>query len=314
MQSREELRALTAHAESVKEQERRLVARDIHDEIGSTLTGMKADLAWLKKRFAADGDVAAKLTSMGELVDGAGVQTANRIIQSLRPGILDYGIAPALEWQASDFAAPHGPGGGLRDQCGGPGAGHRAVDRAVPRVPGVAHQCRQVREGDPGGNRTVRATPTSVHPGSAWDNGVGLADGALAKATSFGIRGMMERVRALGGWLDINGAPGKGTTVMLSIPRRRPRAAPRFPRRRRNRIERRRHNKETTDDPQVLIADDHAIVRKGMVQIASESREIEIRGEAKDHYAAADEADARAGLRRAAAGYLDAGQKTASTC
>ena len=58
--------------------------------------------------------------------------------------------------------------------------------------------------------------------------GVGLADGALAKTASFGIRGMMERVRALGGWLDINGAPGKGTTVMLSIPRRRPRtgAAP----------------------------------------------------------------------------------------
>jgi PAS domain S-box-containing protein len=222
MQSREELRELTAHAESVKEQERRLVARDIHDEIGSTLTGMKADLAWLKKRFAEDEDVMGKLTSMGELVDGA-VQTANRIIQALRPGILDYGIAPALEWQASDFAARQGlevafetNADDLALDIEQSTALFRVFQESLTNVAKYAKATRVESE--------LFATPTSVTL-EVRDNGVGLAEGSLAKTASFGIRGMMERVRALGGWLDINGAPGKGTTVMLSIPRRRPRAA-----------------------------------------------------------------------------------------
>ena len=222
MQSREELRELTAHAESVKEQERRLVARDIHDEIGSTLTGMKADLAWLKKRFAEDGEVMGKLTSMGELVDGA-VQTANRIIQALRPGILDYGIAPALEWQASDFSARmdlevafETNADDLALDIEQSTALFRVFQESLTNVAKYAKATRVETE--------LFATPTSVTL-EVRDNGVGLTEGALSKAASFGIRGMMERVRALGGWLDINGAPGKGTTVMLSIPRRRPRAA-----------------------------------------------------------------------------------------
>lgn len=221
MQSREELRELTAHAESVKEQERRLVARDIHDEIGSTLTGMKADLAWLKKQFAADAEVMARLTSMGELVDGA-VQTANRIIQALRPGILDYGIAPALEWQASDFAQRMNLDVGFETNADDLAldveqstALFRVFQESLTNVAKYAKATKVETE--------LFATPTSVTL-EVRDNGVGLPDGALSKTASFGIRGMMERVRALGGWLDINGAPGKGTTVMLSIPRRRPRA------------------------------------------------------------------------------------------
>ncbi|HEY4371405.1 MAG TPA: PAS domain S-box protein [Burkholderiales bacterium] len=221
MQSREELRELTAHAESVKEQERRLVARDIHDEIGSTLTGMKADLAWLKKRFAEDEEVMGKLTSMGGLVDGA-VQTANRIIQALRPGILDYGIAPALEWQASDFSqrmdlevAFETNAEDLALDIEQSTALFRVFQESLTNVAKYAKATRVETE--------LFATPTSVTL-EVRDNGVGLSDGALAKTASFGIRGMMERVRALGGWLDINGAPGRGTTVMLSIPRRRPRA------------------------------------------------------------------------------------------
>lgn len=221
MQSREELRELTAHAESVKEQERRLVARDIHDEIGSTLTGMKADLAWLKKRFAEDGEVMGKLTSMGELVDGA-VQTANRIIQALRPGILDYGIAPALEWQASDFSQRMGlevafetNAEDLALDIEQSTALFRVFQESLTNVAKYAKATRVETE--------LFATPTSVTL-EVRDNGQGLSEGALAKTASFGIRGMMERVRALGGWLDISGAAGRGTTVMLSIPRRRPRA------------------------------------------------------------------------------------------
>jgi PAS domain S-box-containing protein len=221
--SREELRQLTAHAETAKEEERRAVAREIHDDIGSTLTGMKADLAWLTRRFAQDGEVMARVSGMTLLVDGA-VQTANRIVQALRPGILDYGIAPALEWQAKDFADRTGikvsfetNDEELSLDLEQSTALFRVFQESLTNVSKYASATRVETE--------LFTTATSVTL-EIRDDGAGLAPGDLSKPASFGVRGMMERARALGGWLDINGPPRRGTTVMLSIPRRAPRAAP----------------------------------------------------------------------------------------
>ena len=218
--SREELRELTAHMEVLKEEERRAVAREIHDDIGSTLTGMKADLAWLKRHFGSDPGVQDRLAGMTELVDGA-VQSANRIVQALRPGILDYGIAPALEWQAKDFAAHTGievtfetNQEDLALDLEQSTALFRVFQESLTNVAKYARANRVETE--------LFSTTTSVTL-EVRDNGSGLAPGDLAKPTSFGVRGMMERVRALGGWMDISGPTGGGTTVMLSIPRRRPR-------------------------------------------------------------------------------------------
>lgn len=220
--SREELRELTAHIEALKEEERRAVAREIHDDIGSTLAGMKADLAWLTKRFSGDREVGVKLGGMMGLVDGA-VQTANRIVQTLRPGILDYGIAPALEWQAKDFANHNGievsfetNEDELALDIEQSTALFRVFQESLTNISKYARATRVETE--------LFATPTSVTL-EVRDNGAGMTDGALLKPTSFGIRGMMERVRALGGWMDISGPAGRGTTVMLSIPRRRPRTS-----------------------------------------------------------------------------------------
>ncbi|MBL8384922.1 MAG: PAS domain S-box protein [Burkholderiales bacterium] len=216
--SREELRELTAHIESLKEAERRAVAREIHDDIGSTLARMKADLAWLSRRFGDTPEVAAKLAGMTQLADGA-VQTANRIVQALRPGILDYGIAPALEWQAKDFASHNGIAvtfetndEDLALDIEQSTALFRVFQESLTNISKYARASRVETE--------LFATPTSVTL-EVRDNGNGLAAGDLMKPTSFGIRGMMERVRALGGWLDISGQAGHGTTVMLSIPRQR---------------------------------------------------------------------------------------------
>ncbi len=220
--SREELRELTAHIEALKEEERRLVARDIHDDIGSTLAGMKADLAWLGRHHAPSQAVQDKLAGMTRLVDGA-VQSANRIVQALRPGILDYGIAPALEWQAQDFASHNGievafetNEDELALDIEQSTALFRVFQESLTNVSKYARATRIETE--------LFATPTSVTL-EVRDNGTGLASGDLMKPSSFGIRGMMERVRALGGWLDISGPAGQGTTVMLSIPRRRPGSA-----------------------------------------------------------------------------------------
>ena len=217
--SREELRELTAHIEALKEEERRAVAREIHDDIGSTLAGMKADLAWLARHHAVDPAVRAKLTGMTQLCDGA-VQAANRIVQALRPGILDYGIAPALEWQAKDFATHNGievsfetNEDELALDIEQSTALFRVLQESLTNISKYAGATRVETE--------LFATPTSVTL-EVRDDGRGLRAGDLMKPTSFGIRGMMERVRALGGWLDISGPAGGGTTVMLSIPRRRP--------------------------------------------------------------------------------------------
>jgi two-component system sensor histidine kinase UhpB len=220
--SREELRELTAHIEALKEEERRAVAREIHDDIGSTLARMKADLAWLARHHGDNAEIAAKIASMTELADGA-VQTANRIVQALRPGILDYGIAPALEWQAKDFASHNGIEVSFETNdeelvldIEQSTALFRVFQESLTNVSKYARATRVETE--------LFATPTSVTL-EVRDNGAGFRAGDLMKPTSFGIRGMMERVRALGGWLDISGPAGKGTTVMLSIPRRRPGAA-----------------------------------------------------------------------------------------
>ena len=217
--SREELRALTAHIEALKEEERRAVAREIHDDIGSTLAGMKADLAWLARHYAPGQAVLDKLAGMTRLVDGA-VQSANRIVQALRPGILDYGIAPALEWQAKDFAIHNGiqvsfetNEDELALDIEQSTALFRVFQESLTNVSKYARATRIETE--------LFATVTSVTL-EVRDNGAGLKPGDLIKPSSFGIRGMMERVRALGGWLDISGPAGQGTTVMLSIPRRRP--------------------------------------------------------------------------------------------
>jgi signal transduction histidine kinase len=156
---------------------------------------------------------------MTELADGA-VQTANRIVQALRPGILDYGIAPALEWQAKDFASHNGIEVSFETNdeellldIEQSTALFRVFQESLTNVSKYARATRVETE--------LFVTPTSVTL-EVRDNGTGFRAGDLMKPTSFGIRGMMERVRALGGWLDISGPAGRGTTVMLSIPRRRP--------------------------------------------------------------------------------------------
>ena len=102
--SREQLRELSSHLESVREEERTNIAREIHDELGQILAGLKIDLSWLTKRLPKEQELLLEKTkSMYELIDTA-VQTVKRISTELRPGALDdLGIAAAIEWQAQEF-------------------------------------------------------------------------------------------------------------------------------------------------------------------------------------------------------------------
>ena len=102
MQSRTELRELASHLARVREEEREAIAREIHDDVGSTLMAVKFDVAWLKGQLRHEAPTTAKLVELDRLVDVA-ILSSSRIMHDLRPGILDEGIVAALEWQARDF-------------------------------------------------------------------------------------------------------------------------------------------------------------------------------------------------------------------
>ena len=100
--SREELRELAGHLARVRESERAAIARELHDDVGSTLTGVKFQLQWLKGRVADDATLVGKLEQLNGLVDSA-ITASSRIMHDLRPAILDQGVVAALEWQARSF-------------------------------------------------------------------------------------------------------------------------------------------------------------------------------------------------------------------
>jgi len=215
--SRETLRNLTAHLESVREDERTAVAREIHDELGQALTAIKMDLSLLKKKMP-DNDVSLnmKVEDMTGLID-ATMQTVKRITSALRPGLLDdLGLAAAIEWQAGEFEKRTG------------------IECRLSIKPADLHLDEKLSTSV---FRIFQETLTNIARHAAAkrvdilfrrmdgqiklvvrDNGCGISPDQILDPQSFGIIGMRERAHYLGGELVITGEPGNGTTVTLSIP------------------------------------------------------------------------------------------------
>ena len=221
-----ELRELAHHLEAVRETERKRIAREIHDELGSLLVALKMDLDWLARRVgdpALREPMLEKCQRMGGLVDTA-VDSVGRIITDLRPSILDHqGLWAALEWQAQEFqlagsddrqvdvkmhiaadVAP--PEGGLAI----------AVFRIFQEV--LSNVARHARARHVSIRIDVDAPPAPVLYLQVRDDGVGAAPEALSDARSYGVLGMRERAGHFGGRLGIESFPGRGTTVRLVMP------------------------------------------------------------------------------------------------
>ena len=230
-----ELRDLANHLEAVRETERKRIAREIHDELGSLLVALKMDTQWLHRRVgtetAAREELQAKCQGMGRLIDSA-VDNLGRIITDLRPSILDHqGLWAALEWQAQEFIDAFSGGGdrsgpGEREatlQCHvaasvPPPQGGQAI--AIFRIfqellTNVARhaQARHVRI-----SLHVDGPPDAVLYLDVRDDGIGAAPEALADPQSFGVLGMRERAGHFGGRLTIDSAPGQGTRARLVMP------------------------------------------------------------------------------------------------
>ena len=216
--SREQLRGLAAYLESAREEERRKMARKIHDELGQTLAGLKIDLSWLSKGLSKEQEsLFEKTKSMSKLVDTT-IQTVKRIAAELRPGVLDdLGIAAAIEWQAGEFEKL------VEIKCEF-SSNPRDIILDQERSIVIFRIFQEILT-----NIILHAKATKVRISlkekgpsivlKVRDNGKGISNKQISDSKAFGLIGMRERVRPWGGEIKISGAPGKGTTVVASIPR-----------------------------------------------------------------------------------------------
>jgi signal transduction histidine kinase len=204
------------------EAERQAIAREIHDDVGGSLTALKFDLAWIA-RHSDSGEVLARVNSALETVTLA-IDSSKRIMHNLRPAILEQGLVAALHWLASRFEKRTGidceirlPADAPDLPAGVPLVAYRTAQEALTNVTKHAQATRvQLDLALAGGVLSLEIS----------DNGRGLSAEDLAKARSFGIRGLHERAGTVGGWVDLSSGTG-GTTLILSIPLTLPGTAPR---------------------------------------------------------------------------------------
>jgi PAS domain S-box-containing protein len=215
--SREELRKLASHLQELREEERKIIAREIHDELGGLLTALKMEISLLGKGGTPlTGSCLDSYDSAIELVDQS-ISMVQRITSNLRPRILDdFGLVPAMEWHLKDFQKRSGITCTLK-------AGKRSLMMEKNRAAAVF---RIFQEALTNVARHANATSVSISL-SAWngrlrmrvaDNGIGIEESRVLAASSYGILGMRERAQSLGGQVSVRGMPGKGTTLELEIP------------------------------------------------------------------------------------------------
>lgn len=215
--SRAQLQNLSAGLQTSLEEERARISREIHDELGQSLTALKLDIALLRNRLAGRGElILQKTRSMTDLVDSI-IQTVRRISRELRPGVLDdLGLPAAIEWQAREFQERTG----VRCDVVLPPASMDAKPEIATAV------FRIVQEALTNVARHAKATAAAVRleerDGSlelaVEDDGVGINAKQICGSKSLGIIGMRERVRPWGGAVRIDGSPGAGTVVRVTIP------------------------------------------------------------------------------------------------
>ena len=212
-ESRERLRELAQHLQTSIEQERAAISREIHDDVGGSLTALKFDLAWISRR-SSDPEVLARVASAVETLTLA-IDSSKRIMHNLRPAILEQGLTAALQWIAARFEKGTGiecavrlPAAMPELPVGVPLVAYRAAQEALTNVAKHAQAGRvQLDLSLAGGMLSLEIS----------DDGRGVSQDDLAKARSFGIRGLRERAGTVGGWVDLSSGP-HGTTLILSVP------------------------------------------------------------------------------------------------
>jgi signal transduction histidine kinase len=221
--SKARLQALAQHLQTSVEAERQAIAREIHDDVGGSLTALKFELDGIR-RHATEPQVQQRVAVALDTVTTA-IDACQRIMQNLRPAILEQGLVAALQWMCGRFekrtgtvcdfrtsaalaSAADSTGAALALPVGVPLAAYRTVQEALTNVSKHAQATHVVVDlSMTGGVLSLEVS----------DNGRGLAPVDLQKASSFGVRGLHERAATVGGWVELSSGPA-GTTLILMVP------------------------------------------------------------------------------------------------
>ncbi len=215
--SHEDLRQLATHLQDIREDERTRIAREIHDELGQQLTGLKMDISWLSKKISNGSvEINQKMTEALKLIDET-VKTVRRIATQLRPSILDdLGLISAMEWQSEEFEKRF-----------------KIKTSFIANTPTVQVESeiatglfRIFQESLTNVLRHSKATEVKASLNSQdgllilhiADNGIGFNAVENESKKTLGLLGMKERTLIMGGTYEISSKPGNGTTVVISVP------------------------------------------------------------------------------------------------
>jgi two-component system sensor histidine kinase UhpB len=219
LQSQTELRQLTGHLERIKEAERKRIAQEIHDELGGLLTGIKAYVSVYLERSARSGAQPDQLLVDAVALADSGFQAVRKVITDLRPSVLDQlGVWAALEWYTEQIGKRSGPA------CTCTIDASAAAIELGPELSTMLF--RIVQEALTNAVRHAEASQVDISAKvvddklyvEVRDNGKGIDTDPQANQDSWGLVGMYERARYFGGQLTIDGQPGAGSSVRLSLP------------------------------------------------------------------------------------------------
>ncbi len=215
--SYEEIRQLASNLQSIREDERTNIAREIHDELGQQLTGLKMDMHWLNRKIqSTDEEINKKMKDSIELVNST-IATVRKIATDLRPSILDdLGLLAALEWQSEEFERRSGTKVVFTNEAGDisvvPHAA-TALFRIYQEV--LTNIARHAVASQV--NATLKSDDKSLYF-SIRDNGVGFDVNSIKGKKTLGLLGIKERSLLIGGTYEIKSKPGQGSEIVISIP------------------------------------------------------------------------------------------------
>jgi len=210
-----ELSELSNYLQSLREEEKSKLARELHDELGGILVSAKMDVAWVREQIETRDEAAAQRLDRTMTLLDEGVSVKRRIIEELRPTLLDnLGLAAALRWLTDDICQRAGLECELEvDDAELPPAVSLALYRIVQEALTNAIRHAQAKQVSIEILRSAGEVTLVIS-----DDGVGIDRQALKGALSHGILGMRQRVRALAGEFRIAGRPGSGTTIEVRLP------------------------------------------------------------------------------------------------
>ncbi len=218
----EQLRLLTAHLLSAREDERTHIAREIHDQVGQMMTAVKMDLALLDRKLVGNDvklspeNLRDEISATAKLVDDA-IATMHKIVHQLRPAVLDHlGLRAAIELQMQEFQARSKiecQFDSDLDELNLDSARSTALFRTLQEtLTNVARYAEATRV-----QASLRKENSQLIL-QVSDNGKGISEQQITNVKTFGLLGMRERAHIFGGDVVINGSPGQGTTVTVRIP------------------------------------------------------------------------------------------------